>query len=296
MFNYTVADPSGQSVSTTLTITVTGLNDAPVAENNSAITAPNTPVSGNVLTDDGNGAAAGGVDSDPDAGDVLTVTGFEVDTDGDGTPEPFAPGATASIPNVGTLVIDTDGAYTFTPAPGFEGSVPAVTYTISDGTASDTATLNILVDAANDPPIAVDDVVRGQEDQPVSFDPRTNDVDPEGGLLTITEVNGQPIVVGTPVVINDPATGNPVGSMSLNPDGTLTFTPAPNYNNSLPLPVEYTVVDPDGEEATATINIYIAPVNDAPVDPNDTNTVTEDTTSGGARRQWFAQWCLRSGW
>ena len=42
VFNYNVADPSGQSVSTTLTITVTGLNDAPVAADNSTITAPNT--------------------------------------------------------------------------------------------------------------------------------------------------------------------------------------------------------------------------------------------------------------
>jgi VCBS repeat-containing protein len=277
VFNYTVADPSGQSVSTTLTITVTGLNDAPVAVNNTSITAPNTPVSGNVLTDDGNGATAGGVDYDPDTGDVLTVTGFEVDTDGDGTPESFAPGATATIPNVGTLVIDATGAYTFTPAAGFEGAVPVVSYTISDGTASDSANLNILVDAANDPPVAVDDVVRGQEDQPVSFDPRTNDVDPEGEPLTITEVNGQPIVVNTPITITDPVSGETVGSMNLNPDGTLTFTPVANYNNSVPLPVAYTVLDPDGETATATININIAPVNDAPVDPNDTNTVVEDT-------------------
>jgi len=268
VFQYTVSDPAGQSVSTTLTITVTGMNDAPVAANNSAVTAPGTPVSGNVITDDGNGAAAGGVDSDPDTNDVLEVSGFTVVIGG--APQSFAPGATADITNVGALVINADGSYTFTPYAGFEGAVPAITYTVTDGNGgSDTASLNLLVDAVNDPPLAQDDNVTGQEDQPVTFNPLTNDSDPEGQPLTITEINGAPIVVGTPVVINDPVTGEPIGQISLNPNGTLTFTPEPNFNTATPIPIEYTVQDPDGEEATATINLTVRPVNDAPVAADD---------------------------
>ena len=132
------------------------------------------------------------------------------------------------------------------------------------------------MDAVNDPPVANDDVVTGQEDQAVTFDPRTNDSDPEGQALTITEINGTPITVGgTPVDIFDPATGDKIGEISLNPSGTLTFTPEPNFNTSAPIPIQYTVQDPDGEPATATINLTILPVNDDPVATDDYRMVTE---------------------
>jgi hypothetical protein len=107
--------------------------------------------------------------------------------------------------------------------------------------------------------------VTGLEDQPVTFNPLTNDSDPEAQPLTITEVNGSPITPGTPVVINDPS-GTPVGELVLNPNGTLTFTPNENFNTSTPpLPINYTIEDPSGATASATIRITIRPVNDAPV-------------------------------
>jgi VCBS repeat-containing protein len=277
-FTYTVEDLSGQTATTTLTITVTGVNDAPIAEDNRVLTQPDVPVTGNVITDDDNGSEPGGVDSDP-SGDPLTVTKFTVDTDGDGVPEEFAPGETAEIPNVGTLVIEDTGEYTFTPAPGYEGPFPEVTYTVADPEgATDTATLTLVVDEGNDPPIADDDNVTGEEDESVTFDPRTNDQDPEGDPLTVTEINGQPIDKDTPVTIYDPADPTtPVGEITMDDEGKLIFTPVPGYNNTTPLPIEYTVADPDGATDTATINISIAPVNDAPVAKPDTNVISEDT-------------------
>ncbi|MFP8781509.1 Ig-like domain-containing protein, partial [Hydrogenophaga sp. RWCD_12] len=108
--------------------------------------------------------------------------------------------------------------------------------------------------------MAQDDNIRGQEDQPVTFNPLTNDSDPENEPLTITQINGSPIVPGTPVVINDPGTGAPIGELVLNPDGTLTFTPEPNYNTTTPIPITYTITDPHGATATATIRLVIDPV------------------------------------
>ncbi|MBL8387903.1 MAG: tandem-95 repeat protein, partial [Hydrogenophaga sp.] len=260
VFTYTVSDPSGATATATLTITINGANDAPVAEDNSVITAPDTNVSGNLLTDDQNGSAPGGVDRDPDSGDTLQVSGFTVDglTGVIGTP--------LVIPNVGSLTVGADGSYVFDPVPGFEGAVPPVVYTISDGHGgTDSATLSLLVDAANDPPQAQNDNVRGQEDQPVTFNPLTNDSDPEGEPLKITEVNGQPIDTTHPVTINDPSTGDPIGVLSINPDGTLTFTPNENYNTTTPIPIRYTIEDPHGETASATIRLVVDPVNDDPV-------------------------------
>ncbi|WP_353392993.1 Ig-like domain-containing protein, partial [Hydrogenophaga sp. 5NK40-0174] len=265
-FTYTVTDPSGETATTTLTIVVNGANDAPVAVDDSEVTPPDTPVSGNVL----------GNDSDPD-GDTLTVTEFTVG----GTTYPA--GTTVTLPSVGELIVNPDGSYTFTPEPGFEGSVPPVTYTVTDGADTATADLTLLVDGVDDPPIAVNDTVVGQEDEPVTFDPRTNDIDPEGEPLSITEINGQPISVGSPITIYDPADGvTPIGEMSLEPDGRLTFDPVPDYFNTTPVPVQYTVVDPQGNPATATINITINPVNDPPVavDDGPVPTVPDEPVSG----------------
>ena len=127
----TATDPSGQPVSQSFTWGVA--NPPPVATDDTATTPEDTPVSGNVLTND----------HDPD-GDALAVTGFSV---GGAT---FSPGLTAVIAGVGTLTIGADGAYSFTPAADYHGPVPDVTYTVSDGQGgTDTGTLHLSVGSEN---------------------------------------------------------------------------------------------------------------------------------------------------
>ena len=99
-----------------------GVNDGPI------VTAPNTNAAGNVLAND--------TDAD---GDTLTVTQFTIA----GVPGgPFAAGTTATIPGVGTLVINADGSFVFDPNPAYDGPVPTATYTVSDGTTTATADLS----------------------------------------------------------------------------------------------------------------------------------------------------------
>ena len=134
--------------------------DAPVATDDVFAVTEDTPVNGNVLAND----------SDVD-GDTLTVTSYSVDTNGDGVAETFAAGAPADIAGVGTLVLNSDGSFTFTPAANYNGTVPVVTYTVTDGNgASDTATLTLgsdIVDV-NDAPVATDDTFAVTEDTPVN--------------------------------------------------------------------------------------------------------------------------------
>jgi hypothetical protein len=73
-----------------------------------------------------------------------------------------------------------------------------------------------------------------------------NDTDPDGDTLTVTSATV------------DPAKG----SVSINPDGTLTFNPAANFNG--PVVVTYTIADGKGGTATSTVTINVTPVNDAP--------------------------------
>ena len=129
-FTYIVYDegggPGAVSASATVTITVNGVNNAPVATDNAYTTAEDTATSGNVLTD-------GTADSDVD-GDALTVT------------------ANTSPAN-GAVSMAVNGVFTYTPAANFNGS-DSFAYTVSDGTATATATVTVTVTPANDAPVA----------------------------------------------------------------------------------------------------------------------------------------------
>ena len=83
---------------------MTPVNDVPIIVNESQTTPQNTPAAGNVLLND----------SDVE-GDNLTLTQFTVA----GVTGTFTAGQTASIPGVGTLVVNADGNYTFTPATNY---------------------------------------------------------------------------------------------------------------------------------------------------------------------------------
>ncbi len=66
-----------------------------------------------------------------------------------------------------------------------------------------------------------------------------------------------------------------------NPDGTITYTPALNFNGADSF--TYTVSDGNGGTATATVSVTVTSVNDAPVAVNDAATTAEDTAVGDQR-------------
>ena len=105
--------------------------------------------------------------------------------------------------------------------------------------------------------MAEDDAATVAEDNPVTIPVLDNDSDVDGDPLTIDEVT-------------QPANGTVV----INPDGTVTYTPDPDFNGIDTF--TYTVCDPSGACDTATVTVNVTPVNDAPVALPDTNTVTED--------------------
>lgn len=82
-----------------------------------------------------------------------------------------------------------------------------------------------------------------------------NDTDPDGDTLTITAINDQAIAAGSSINV----TG---GTITLNADGTLTFTGAPDFNG--PLSFTYTVSD-GIVSRNATVSGTVQPINDAPV-------------------------------
>ncbi len=144
-----------------------------------------------------------------------------------------------------------------------------VLVTVNDGTVnSNTATASITVIPVNDAPVAVNDTFTVAEDGSVTVNVLGNDSDVDGNPLTVTQVNGQAITNGGPAVSVTNGSVQLVG-------GQLIFTPSANYNG----PASFTYTISDGTvTATATVSGTVTPVNDAPVDGNETNTATEDVT------------------
>ena len=274
-FTYSISDGNGGTDTATLTITINGTNDGPSAVDDansvSEDVAPN-PVSGDLLAND----------SDPDNNDSLTVT--EVG----GVNDP----ATDVTGSYGILDWNTDGTYSYT----LNNANPAVqslaagetltdsfTYTISDGNGgTDTATLIITINGANDGPTAVDDTNSLAEDSapnPVSGDLLANDSDPDtSDSLSVAEIDG----------VTDPATDvtGSYGVLDWNSDGTYSYT-LDNTNLSVHALADgetltesftYSISDGNGGTDIATLTITINGTNDGPAAVDDANSVAEDTT------------------
>ena len=144
-FTYQAMDDEGETDAGSIgsvSITLVAVKDAPtVVDDGPIAVTEDLPVSGNVLTND----------SDID-GDPVTVVDYTVA----GVPGPIAADIPAIIPSVGTLLIEFNGDFTFTPTLNYNGPVPTVSYTISNGNGLfDTAALTFAdVIPVNDDPNA----------------------------------------------------------------------------------------------------------------------------------------------
>ena len=214
----------------------------------------NVPVSGNVITNDEfTGTATVTSAQFYNASGVLTNLPI-----GTATPV-FTP---AGVP-AGTMLLNADGTYTYTPATGFVGEIP-VNYTLTNNLGStDSTTLTIKVIpntvVGNDNPIAQHDTSFTEEGVSVSSTVLNNDSDPDGDALTVTSATG--LTIGTATVVSGVnAAGTPVanaGTVQLNANGTYTYVPAAGFVGTVnPLPY----VISDGNGGTATANIYITVV------------------------------------
>ena len=242
----TVTDAAGNQVTCSFTVTV--LNNPPVAQPDVATTLEDTPVSGSVLTND----------SDAD-GNAVTVTGYTVNS------VSYTAGSTATLVE-GELVINADGSFTFTPAANYNGPVPVVNYTIVDiNGATASSTLSIQVTPVNDQPLGVDDAATVNEDAVLNGSVRGNDTESGDGGNTWSVV-----------------TTTTHGVLTLNPDGTYTYTPAPNFHGTDVF--TYQVCDADGDCSTATVIITVNSVDDQPLGVDDAATVNEDAVLNGSVR------------
>lgn len=173
----------------------------------------------------------------------------------------------ADITN-GTMTLNEQGDFVFTPDQNFIGEA-SFTYTVSNnegGEDTGTVRIDFAPDPQNQTPVANDDLaVAGAEDQQLLILAATllaNDQDADNDTLTIINV------------------ANPVnGQVELTGEGNVLFTPFENYNG--PASFNYTISDSNGGVSTATVQMDISSVNDAPENLIITSHTIAENSQGG---------------
>ncbi|MDE2337483.1 MAG: tandem-95 repeat protein [Alphaproteobacteria bacterium] len=191
---------------------------APVAGSDSFTGAENQAVTGNVLAND---TGPGGLALSVAPQTLMTAHG-------------------------GTVVENSSGSFTYTPAANFTGT-DSFNYTLTDGSGlTSMGAVDVVVKAPQTttllPPVAVTETFTGAENQPLTGNVLTNDSDPNGLTLslapeTLTTAHG--------------------GTVVENANGSFTYTPAAGYVGADSF--TYTVQDSGGATATGTENVGITP-------------------------------------
>lgn len=244
-FDYTVQDPYGATATGTATVTVTGANDAPTEVKLSANT---------VAENDASGVEIGTLSAtDPDKDDTHTFTiaadetRFEI-VDGD------------QLKLKAGQSLDYEAAQT-------NPVKVEVTAEDEDG-ATKTEELTISVTDANDAPVATTDTYTVSEDRHALIKAAGvlgNDTDADKDTLTVTAVNGQPVVGDTPTGVDLPS-----GAMvDMASDGSFVFNAMTSHQalaqgETAQVSFPYTVGDGQGGTADGTVNVTVTGANDAP--------------------------------
>ncbi len=231
-FTYTVTGGDTATVS----VTVTCVNDDPVANDDSRTVGEDDPATNfNVLTND--------TDAD---GDAIEITGVSDPARGTAAVVQGSPDQVSYAP---------DADYCNDPGAAAEDTF---TYTVTGG---DTATVSVTVTCVNDNPVANDDArTVGEDDPATNFNVLTNDTDADGDAIEITGVS-------------DPARGT-AAVVQGSPD-QVSYAPDADYCNDPGAAAEdtftYTVTGGD----TATVSVTVTCVDDGPTAVDDARTVAE---------------------
>jgi VCBS repeat-containing protein len=246
-FTYTMADRGGARASAEVSVTVTGVNDAPVALANSATLSEDAaPLSLNLLAND----------SDVDAGDSLQL--LAIDTTG----------------LKGSAVLAADGvSVIYTPhqsLPANQSGTDTFSYLISDRSgAQATATVTLTVQGANDAaPVAVTDAFSLSEDAAATpLAVLANDTDADvGDSKTVLSVDGSGLQ----------------GTVSVAAGGSgVVYTPSPLFQSlasgqTATETFSYTMVDGGGVTSSASVTVTVNGITDPSRAINDSASASEN--------------------
>ena len=169
----------------------------------------------------------------------------------------------SSDPTNGTLTVNSDGTFIYTPNAGFSG-IDTFSYTITDvdGDTSDAvATIKVIAPVANDKPNAVDDSFKINFNTTLTNSLDGNDKLSSDGNNTFSK-----------------ASDASHGTVTVNSDGTFVYIPDTGFSGVDTF--SYTITDDNGDTSTATVTIIVDDpnTNDVPVAIGDDFQIDGDST------------------
>ena len=279
-FTFTVNDGQANSAPATLTLNITSVNEAPVAVDDTIAATSGSDATGTVLSND----------SDPD-GTTPSLSAVETGSSvGNGT----AGSIGSALPGTyGSLTLNTDGTYTYVTDANHTDVLAlsaddaplteTFTYTITDGTETDTAIITVNVSGVNDAPTATNDTIAATSGSDATGTLLSNDSDPDGTTPSLSAIEtGSSVGNGTAGSLGSALPGT-YGSLTLNSDGTYSFTVDADNADVLALGADdnpltetfiYTITD-GTQTDTAIITVNVSGVNDAPTAADETVYINE---------------------
>ncbi|MCA9191340.1 MAG: tandem-95 repeat protein [Planctomycetales bacterium] len=240
---YTIQDNKGLQSTATVTITVTAVNDAPIA--NDDVVSVDEETTNNsllLLQNDSPG---------PNETDALTITQVSATTNG------------------GTVTIATGGgSVLYTPPTGFIGQ-DTFTYTMRDaGGLTDSATVTVNVEATVLPRGRADAATVAEDSADNSIDVLANDRVNTGATAILLSLGPNP-ANGT-ISINDNGTPND------KTDDKVSYTPNANFFGTDTFTYQMNDTAGTGADSVGTVVVTVTAINDAPILQGDTADGTED--------------------
>ena len=238
-FTYTTDTGATENV----TVTVTGVNDAPTAVDDANATDQDTSVLIDVVAND----------VDPDTSDSLQITSVNQPSKG-----------VVSISAGNEILFDPNGE--FDDLATGETATVSFDYSIGDGNGgTDTATVTVTVSGTDDATVTAPDTGVTNENTAVTIDVLANDSD--------SDASDNPLSI---MSVTQPADGN--DGLVVNNGGNVTFTPGSNFNSLAAgesATTTFTYTTDTG--ATETVTVTVTGVNDAPTAVDDADTTDQGT-------------------
>ncbi len=185
------------------------------------------------------------------------VLGNDTDTDGDALTAVLVTG-----PANGSLTLNANGSFTYTPDADFNGT-DSFTYVANDGDLdSNVATVTLTIDPVND--------------APTCDDPQSDSTDEDttlNGAVLCDDIDANTLTYSLVADVSN-------GSLTFNPDGTFSYSPDADFNGADSF--TFHANDEGLDSNTATFNITVNAVNDAPECVSDSGTTDEDTQLSGS--------------
>ncbi|MDP2499173.1 VCBS domain-containing protein [Vibrio splendidus] len=254
-----------------ITVTINGTTDAPTLHSLSDSGVQHSgPVEGNLLTGSGTDQGLSGAATDTDSNAHLVLQDIQIKDPVSGYVA-VRPGQPHTMAGIGTLAIEANGHYTFTPEAGFTGKVPSMVYRVGDDGGNpigDSSQNSLSIEVT--PPLQHAPTVTGQTvstNEDITRTITTSEFgysDQDGDALQFVTISSIPSH-GLLLLNGNAVTANQQISKADLDAGHLTFTPNNNENGANYAQFTFTANDGHKNSAGATMVVDVNAVNDAPI-------------------------------